>query len=327
VARSEARILVEIWDDADFLALTPMAQRQFMFLISQRDLEHTGVIALRERRWAKDAAGMSVEDILVALRELERGRFVVVDDDAEELLVRSFIRRDKVYKQPNVMRAAAERVHAIKSRRVREELLVELDRIVQTESMTASALEIVEGMREALAKACGNPSRNPSADGSAEPLGEATAEGSELRPGERGKGKGEEVPEQDQVSRSGEATDGTAPTTAKRPIKEGKLPSTHPNLTWSDKEIDADPLFQEFWAAYPKKDDKGQARKTWLSVLRNKDVTAQQIADGARSYRNDSRRNANWTKNASTWLNAEAWNNYGIETVEPENDPEATWLN
>lgn len=333
MARSEARILVEIWDDDDFLALTPLAQRLFLFLISQRDLEHTGVIGLRERRWAKCAAGMSTGDVVAALRELEHARFVVVDEDAEEVLVRSFIRRDKVFKQPNVMRAAMDRVGEISSRRIREELLVELHRIVETESMSEAALAIVEEMREALAKACGNPSRNPSRNPSAmtprDPTDEGSPKGCQLRLGEWGVGNGEESSEDQKLSQDADAADPDSTTSKAKPkSQDDKLPSTHPKLTWPDKQIDADPLFIGFWTAYPRKEDKGQARKTWLSVLRNKDVTPEKIVQGALDYRNDASRSSNFTKKPSTWLNAEGWANYDEPAVaEAAHDPEATWLN
>jgi hypothetical protein len=329
VARSEARVLVDIWDDEDFLALSPAAQRMFLFLISQRDLEHTGVLALRERRWAKGARGMTSEDIVRDLKELALARFVLVDEEAEELLVRSFIRRDKVFKQPNVMRSAVERVSTIRSRRVREELLVELHRIVETEDMSESARAIVEEMREGLAKACGNPSRNPSTEGSTEASGNGSPKGSEHRPGEWGMGKEEELNVQDQNSDgSEEAKDTTtAAKTPRRSTKEGKLPSSHPDLAWTDKEIDTDPAWIAFWAAYPKSADKPPARKAWLKALREKEITADELVIGAGMYRDDPRRSAGYTKNAATWLNAESWNNYQSETVEPEQDPEAFWLN
>lgn len=330
MARNEARVLVEIWDDADFLALSPMAQRMFLFLISQRDLEHTGVIGLRERRWVKRAAGLTMGEVVAALGELEHSRFVVVDEDEAELLVRSFIRRDKVFKQPNVMRAAMDRIETIKSRKIREELLVELHRIVQTETMSASALEILEEMREALAKSCGNPSRNPSDVGSDGPSAEGSAEGCQLRLGEWGMGNGEEH-RQDQNSEQGStATEEPAKSSAKkRPLKEGKLPSTDPSLMWTDAEVDGDPLFAAFWTAYPRKDDKGAARKAWLSALKNKRATAEQIAEGANYYRHDPGRKPDFTKLPATWLNKGSWANYDDVNVddEPEDDPDNVWAN
>lgn len=329
MARSEARVLVDIWDDEDFLVLSPAAQRMFLFLISQRDLEHTGVIALRERRWAKGAAGMTAADVVAALGELEHARFVVLDEEAEELLVRSFIRRDKVFKQPNVMRSATDRVDEIKSRRLREELLVELHRIVETESMSESALEMVEEMRGALAKACGNPSRNPSVGGSGEATDVGSEKGCQLRLGEWGMGNGEEVEVQDQNPGHPDAksTNGEEPPGRRSTDKTGKRPSTHPKLTWADKEIDADPLFAAFWDAYPRKADKGDARKAWLSALRNKAVAAQQLVEAAAHYRADPTRERQFTKLPATWLNKECWANYDEVEPDDEDDPDNVWAN
>ena len=317
MARSEARVLVEIWDDDDFLDLSPLAQRMFLFLISQRDLEHSGVIALRERRWVKKSRGLSMANIAASLEELGQARFVTIDEESGELLVRSFIRRDKVFKQPNVMRAAAERAGAIESRKIREELLVELDRVIATESMTENALAVVEGMRAELAKASGKGSPKGSGKGSANPSDKGSAKGSELRPGEWGMGNGEKLSSQDQKD---DAPDGLFADNAKhhRNPKEGKFPSTDPKLDWTDAEIDNDPLFKAFWEAYPRKDDKGAGRKAWLSALRNKRVTAEKIAESAALYRADPKRTKQFTKHPSTWLNAEAWANY--DEVEPEDE-------
>ena len=76
MARSEARIFTSIWKDPDFLALSPSAQRLYMFLLSQDDLTYSGVMPLRERRWASKAAGMTVTDVeqdLKALESIETG--------------------------------------------------------------------------------------------------------------------------------------------------------------------------------------------------------------------------------------------------------------
>lgn len=175
MARTEARIMVSIWEDADFLALSPTAQRMFLFLISQPDLAHDGVIPLRERRWSKKAAGLSAAQIATDLEELSATCFVVVDDDTEELLVRSFIRRDKVYRQPNVLRSARDHLTTVSSAAIRAAAGAELVRI-QTE-----AEDIPEGSKGVLAwmvEAFGNPSSNPS--------GDPSPKGTRLRPGERG---------------------------------------------------------------------------------------------------------------------------------------------
>jgi hypothetical protein len=165
MARSEARLSVSIWNDRDFLALSPGAQRMFMFLIGQSDLAHDGVIALRERRWSKSAAGLSRADVERDLAELHDARFVVVDEDAEELLIRSFIRRDRVYRQPNVLRAAADHLPVVTSPVILATLADELRRVLTADDITDGATEIVAEML----KGIGNPSGNPSPDPSGNP--------------------------------------------------------------------------------------------------------------------------------------------------------------
>lgn len=170
MARSEARISVDIWTDPDFRALSRDAQWTFMFLLSQHDLAHDGVLALRIRRWSQCAADTTPGMLAAYLDELERTRFIVVDDDTEELLVRSFIRRDKVYKQPNVLRAAADHLPLVTSERLRYALAVEIERVAMEPMPEGSALIITE-MQKALPNPSGNPSPNPSRKGSANPSG------------------------------------------------------------------------------------------------------------------------------------------------------------
>jgi hypothetical protein len=146
MARTEARLLTSIWDDDDFIARPSESQRMYMFMLSQSDLAHDGVIALRERRWARKAAGLTVGDIEKALHDLDSSEFFVVDEDEEEVLVRSFIRRDKVFRQPNVLMAAAEHLVHVKSRRIRATLAVELNRILAEEDVTGRCRSIIAEM-------------------------------------------------------------------------------------------------------------------------------------------------------------------------------------
>lgn len=184
MARSEARLCVDIWSDEDFLACSADAQRMFMFLISQPDLAHDGVIALRERRWAGAARGLTPPMVEAALSELQDRRFVVIDDRTEELLIRSFIRRDKVYKQPNVLRAAHDHLPLIASQSIRRALAAELTRVA-SEQMPDASLLLVKAMLEALPNPSWNPSLNPSgkADRDQQPIDRNPTPGT---PGERG---------------------------------------------------------------------------------------------------------------------------------------------
>jgi hypothetical protein len=98
------------------------------FLISQEDLEHSGIIPLRPRRWARDV-NMPLEDVLAAVKELDESRFTVTDEEAGELLVRSLIRRDDIWKQPNVFKAAASSAKASKSPAIKGTLYGEVRRL------------------------------------------------------------------------------------------------------------------------------------------------------------------------------------------------------
>lgn len=126
MARSHGRIDFRIWADKDFRALSERAQRMYMMLFGQKDVNNAGVLPLMESRWAKYCESMSVDDVRAGLDELEDARFVFVDDDTEELLIRSFIRGDGVVKQPNVFKNALKCAELVDSQRLRRVLAEEL---------------------------------------------------------------------------------------------------------------------------------------------------------------------------------------------------------
>ena len=70
------------------------------------------------------------------------------------------------------------------------------------------------------------------------------------------------------------------------------------------------PSFDDFWATYPRKDDKTAARKAWDRATKHTDP--QNILDGATRYAQDPNREKQFTKLPTTWLNAGAWDNEPI---------------
>jgi hypothetical protein len=165
MARNEARLAVSIWSDQDFLALSPTAQRMFMFLTSQSDLAYDGVLALRVRRWSKTARGLTVAQITADLAELSAARFVVVDEDTEELLIRSFIRRDEVYRQPNILRSAARHLDSVSSSAIRSAVATELIRIqASAEDIPKGSMDVLAELIESLGEPISEPQPEPFAD-------------------------------------------------------------------------------------------------------------------------------------------------------------------
>ena len=180
MARSHGRLATAIWE-GDFRDVTRRAQGTFAFLISQPDLSQAGLIGLRVRRWAKAAKGYTADDVWSDLRELEAARYILIDEEEEEVLVRTFIRNDGVWRQPNVMLKAGEDAREISSPKLRAAFLIELDRLPLDElpdeakgKAERSPREIVGGVVETVRKAFADrpqyvpdPPKDPSGKGSA----------------------------------------------------------------------------------------------------------------------------------------------------------------
>lgn len=177
MARGHGRILTSIWEDSDFLKLDEREQRFYLFLISQPNLNHAGLLPLTLRRWSRKAHGLTSAEVEKRLQSLDGAQFIVVDDDTEELLIRSFVRNDGVWKQPKVMGAMVSGALEISSWRLRSALLAEVDRIPLDElsdepgtrgpSIRTQVAEHIEALR----KSFGSPPPNPDGRGSAPPSG------------------------------------------------------------------------------------------------------------------------------------------------------------
>lgn len=65
--------------------------------------------------------------------------------------------------------------------------------------------------------------------------------------------------------------------------------------------------FEVWWKAYPRKDDKRKACEAWKTA--SKSVPADVLLAAAERYRDDPNREPAYTKLATSWLNAGAWEN------------------
>ena len=123
MARNHARIFTSIWNDADFRALPSDAQRMYFVALSQPTLSYAGVVALTVGRWAKLATDSTAAKVSAAIKKLRDTRFVVVDQDTEELWIRSFGNHDGVLDQPGLITAMAKDFLAIQSPVIRRQFL------------------------------------------------------------------------------------------------------------------------------------------------------------------------------------------------------------
>lgn len=195
---AHARIKVAIWRDLDFRDLSVEAQWAYHRLLSDSNRNHAGVLALTRRRWTISASGMTPERLDAALDELVRGSFIVLDEDTEEVLVRTYMRHNDVGSQPNVLKAALRQAAEVDSPLLRSALAHELRLLPAKPEDTprmaypdphavaeaidpgdlgprlsvvrgAEASSIVRAGSADIVKGSANPSENPSEKGSGNP--------------------------------------------------------------------------------------------------------------------------------------------------------------
>lgn len=129
MSRTYANISTAIWRRDEFRALDPTAQWMYLLLTSQPEISAAGVLPLSITRWSTRARGVTTETVTGALRRLQEHRYVVLDFETEEVLVRSFVRWDGGYTNPKrrpVIRRAAEDVE---SKAIRQSLAAEFRRL------------------------------------------------------------------------------------------------------------------------------------------------------------------------------------------------------
>lgn len=126
MARDRANINTGIWNDADYRKLTVDAQHLYYMLMTHPTLTYVGVADWRPKRLTAYAAGLTVERIEAAAAELVAGHYIVIDDDTEEVLVRSFVKHDGLLKQPRLSVSMANAYATTASNQIRGVVVHEL---------------------------------------------------------------------------------------------------------------------------------------------------------------------------------------------------------
>lgn len=129
MARSFAQIGTSFWSEPSIRALTRDAQRAYLLVHSQPELSRCGVLPFRLKRLAQLSIDDSPRTLRKAFTQLEKGRHFVVDEDAEEILVRTYVRHDGLLAQPNVVANMCSDYSLIASESLRIAFLAELRRI------------------------------------------------------------------------------------------------------------------------------------------------------------------------------------------------------
>ena len=131
MARVFGQINVAIWDDEDFCNLSAGAQRTWFMLYTQADIAACGTLALTVRRWQRTVRPDERAQFPGWLAELAAGDtpFILIDEDTEELLVRSFVKWDLGYRNPKRLMAIKATANVIRSPRLRQSIALSLAKL------------------------------------------------------------------------------------------------------------------------------------------------------------------------------------------------------
>ncbi len=138
--RDHGRILCGIWRDKDFRARSVSAQRLYMLLLSQPNVNNAGILPLQVSKWAKGCDDTTTEAIQSALDELVAHRFVFFDEDTEECLVRSYMRNDGVMAHKYIWKNALKCCESVESPVLRGVLVDELLRTRRADAADTAAV-------------------------------------------------------------------------------------------------------------------------------------------------------------------------------------------
>ena len=292
MSRTYAKIYVSIWA-GDFRDLTIGAQGLYFRLLTDPKLSMCGVVDWRPKRLLQSFAGMKHAEFTRLTSELEEAGYIVVDDDTEEVLIRSFVRHDGVLKSPNLTKAMASDWLAVASRAIKESVVIEVARALEEEPDSKGSRSVPDWFRsngsEPIGKGSGKGSRSVPdwfrSNGS-EPIGKGSGKGSDSVP--------EEFPYP--------ATSNLQPATI------NQQPSKRASAAADDAE------FETWWKAYPRKTAKGNAKAPYKTARKKTD--AETLLAAAATYaKSVAGKDPKFTAHASTWLNGERWLDEAPTTV------------
>lgn len=173
------KLLSRIWSDSEFIVLTARAQQVYCLLLSHPSRNLAGILPLTLKRWAASTADGTVENVSHALGSLAANKFIVIDWDLEEVLIRTYIRNDEVYRQPNLMTAARRFALQATSPALRWALHDELTRLPGHKD-AEKTLTAANGLVEGLIRPGYKPFAEPLGEPLPEPMGEPPGVGGYL---------------------------------------------------------------------------------------------------------------------------------------------------
>lgn len=281
MARDRANLRTDMWASAEWRRLSTGAQWLYMYLLTTPTLNYVGVADWRPARIAAKVADATPADIEARADELTRGRFAYVDNETEEVLIRSFLRHDGLLLNPNLWRSIGNAFADAASDKLR--------RIVASE---------IQRLRDE------NPQGLPTTKGSVNPWASPYLLTALNTPPHTPSGTPSNTPYPEVVDRGSPTTTATATATSSN---EERYTSKH--LKKKTKGAPYTNNFLEFWEMGLRKVDKMSAWRAWEKTRKAGLLPElDQLEAAVKSY---VRHNPDPTfqKHPATWLNAAGWEN------------------
>ncbi|MFN2636836.1 MAG: hypothetical protein ABR585_07415 [Gemmatimonadaceae bacterium] len=323
MAGSYAKIFNEIWADPDFRSLTRGQQWLFFALISQPELNFAGVVTTTDRRLTGCAEGFTVAELRDDLTALHARRYIVFDEEHDEILVRSYVRWDGAWRTPNVLTSIIRAATSIRSAAIRATLAGEFGRLAlnelsgkRAEEMRESVVRVIETLTPRVpvrvsrtVSACVT---EPFQEGISEPFPQPIAQPTVVVAVVV-----EEVEDRTSVSLPQD------PSPPPEPESDGFLLDVPTKKPKPECGSDEDPDFAAFWSAYPNKTGKPSGRAAWRKAMKAK-VDPKLIIKAAETFRDNPerrRRAKQFTPHPATWLNDERY----LTHPDDDDDGVFTW--
>lgn len=121
MARTHATVYASAWStDSGFRDLPYGAQWLYIALLAQPDVSLVGIKPYLPQRWVRFAPDVDLATIERHVVDLEERGYIVIDEDTVEMWFRTFMYHDGVFKQGQVVKAAANAYDAVLSPRLRD---------------------------------------------------------------------------------------------------------------------------------------------------------------------------------------------------------------
>lgn len=257
MARDYARIMTAIWKNREFRALHEAEQRVYVLLVTQPDIDAAGVLRVSLEWWADMAVDSTPEAIATSLAKLEQGRFIGLDRLTGEVLIRSFIRWDGGYHNPKRRPVIVRAIEDLRS-----------DRLVDMIGGELRRAGVPELMRDRQPGDLSSDDHDEAPEGHDEsdtddPSNQASSQVEWLPGSEPSSEPGSRL-----VTTSVSSTDTATrnPGTTTQPFRR----ADRDGADAADAALEIDDGFEEFWALYPRKAKKVDAKKAWRTVIRRK---------------------------------------------------------